>query len=341
MNIVYLIGNGFDLNLRLPTDYKHFYEYYVTSHSTSEIIERLKRHIRNYEDQNWSDLEVGLGEYTAQLSTYKELEEIFINLNLELTKYIQMIDNQLPQYTQSYKDKFLNDLRTPYSYLTSKEQAIMMSHYQSFSSDIYTNIVNFNYTHTIEHITQIEKGKHISIGQYEKRSVYLRPINHLHREIGDRGIILGVNDETQITNQELASDIRAKNLLIKPVCNEQLGWLNDVTCKQRIQGANLLCLFGLSLGKTDRLWWQIIGKHMEISNCHLIYFHYTDKTFPLEQLEINYKLSLKEQLLDTLEIMKNKHENVLSRIFIVINSNMFVNPELTQSIDENFIDMIF
>ena len=80
---------------------------------------------------------------------------------------------------------------------------------------------------------------------------------------------------------------------------------------------------------------------MEMSNCHLIYFHYTDKTFPLEQLEINYKLSLKEQLLDTLEIMKNKHENVLSRIFIVINSNMFVNPELTQSIDENFIDMIF
>lgn len=24
-----------------------------------------------------------------------------------------------------------------------------------------------------------------------------------------------------------------------------------------------------------------------------------------------------------------------------LNSNMFVNPELTQSIDENFIDMIF
>lgn len=341
MNIVYLIGNGFDLNLRLPTDYNHFYDYYTTSHSKSAAIEQLKKHICIYKDQNWADLEVGLGKYTAKLSTYAELEEIFINLNLELTQYMQMIDNHLPQYSQSYKDKFYKDLRTPYSYLTSKERSNIMLYYQSFASDISTFIINFNYTHTIEHICQIEKGKPTQIGQYGKRSIYLRQIDHLHREIGDRGIILGVNDETQITNQELAADIRVKNILVKPICNDQLGWLNDVTCKQRIQGADLLCLFGLSLGETDRLWWQAIGKRMEASNCHLIYFHYTNKTFPIEQLEINYKLSLKEQLLDILEIADNKRENILPRIFIIINGDMFVNHELTQNIEENFVDMIF
>jgi hypothetical protein len=28
MNIVYIIGNGFDLNLKLDTSYRDFYEYY-------------------------------------------------------------------------------------------------------------------------------------------------------------------------------------------------------------------------------------------------------------------------------------------------------------------------
>lgn len=341
MEITYLIGNGFDLNLRLPTDYKHFYDYYATSPSKSDIINQLKKHIHTYRDLNWSDLEAGLGQYTTLLSSYEELEEIFINLNLELSQYMQMIDKHLPQYSQSYKDKFLKDLRNPYLYLTSKERSIITSYYQLFSPDIYTSIVNFNYTHTIEHIIQFEKEKLYPIGNIGKKNVYLRRPDHLHREIGDRGIILGVNDETQIANSQLASDIRVKNLIIKPICNDQLGRLNDITCKQRIQQADILCIFGLSLGKTDRLWWQIVGKHMETSNCRLIYFHYTDKKFPLEQLEINYKLSLKEQLLETLEITEKKRENILPKIFIVVNGDMFVNHELTQNIEENYVDMIF
>ena len=28
MNLVHIIGNGFDLNQGLPTSYAHFYEYY-------------------------------------------------------------------------------------------------------------------------------------------------------------------------------------------------------------------------------------------------------------------------------------------------------------------------
>ena len=45
MNTLFLIGNGFDLSLGLPTDYKSFYKYYLTTNSSSAVIEALKRNI--------------------------------------------------------------------------------------------------------------------------------------------------------------------------------------------------------------------------------------------------------------------------------------------------------
>jgi len=70
MNIVYLIGNGFDLNLGLQTKYQHFYDYYLT-HSEgndSPHIKDLKDHIKNNRE-NWSDLEFALGDYLRMINT--------------------------------------------------------------------------------------------------------------------------------------------------------------------------------------------------------------------------------------------------------------------------------
>ena len=42
MKIVYLIGNGFDLNLGLKTSYRDFYKKYIKQKSNSEIVENFK-----------------------------------------------------------------------------------------------------------------------------------------------------------------------------------------------------------------------------------------------------------------------------------------------------------
>ena len=66
MNITYIIGNGFDVNLGLKTRYQDFYDYYQNQPSPSEEVKQLKAHIdRNKE--NWADLELALGEYTSNL----------------------------------------------------------------------------------------------------------------------------------------------------------------------------------------------------------------------------------------------------------------------------------
>lgn len=61
MNVTYIIGNGFDLNLGLKTGYQDFYDYYIEVPSPNAHVELLKNTIKQEGYELWSDLEVGLG----------------------------------------------------------------------------------------------------------------------------------------------------------------------------------------------------------------------------------------------------------------------------------------
>lgn len=66
MQILYIIGNGFDLNLDLKTSYNDFYKYYETVESKNPNVQKLKEHISKTYD-SWADLELALGDYTQHL----------------------------------------------------------------------------------------------------------------------------------------------------------------------------------------------------------------------------------------------------------------------------------
>ena len=102
MNITYIIGNGFDLTLGLPTSYKHFYRYYKGLDPTkdSKLIHELKDDIRQYEEKNWSDLEAGLGKFTTHINKFEDFEEIYLNIHPRLTEYIRRIENTLTKITR-------------------------------------------------------------------------------------------------------------------------------------------------------------------------------------------------------------------------------------------------
>ena len=61
MNILFFIGNGFDINLGMKTRYSDFYKYYKDIESKSNVIQKLKEEIAE-RIVNWSDLELGFWE---------------------------------------------------------------------------------------------------------------------------------------------------------------------------------------------------------------------------------------------------------------------------------------
>jgi cobalamin biosynthesis Mg chelatase CobN len=92
MNIVYIIGNGFDLNLGMKTRYTDFYEYYKLIKSDKSSIKQLKNEIlNNY--QTWSDLELAIGNYTQKLNSTEEFDEVFEDILDKLSEYLEKEEN--------------------------------------------------------------------------------------------------------------------------------------------------------------------------------------------------------------------------------------------------------
>ena len=67
MNLLYLIGNGFDVNLKIRTDYQSFYDYYIAQESADDAVKLVKEDLKKNRYAQWSDLELGLGKFTSQL----------------------------------------------------------------------------------------------------------------------------------------------------------------------------------------------------------------------------------------------------------------------------------
>lgn len=86
MRITFLVGNGFDLNCGLHTQYSDFYKYFIEKHPQNTIACEIADN-----PENWADLELSIGKYIEKVSG--ENRETFLNdlaeLEEELRDYLQ------------------------------------------------------------------------------------------------------------------------------------------------------------------------------------------------------------------------------------------------------------
>ena len=113
MDVVFLLGNGFDINIGMKTRYCDFYDYYFKQISLNNIIKTFKNNIKeNIED--WADLELKLGEYLENLQE-NEAILIYNDLIKNLQKYIQ---SEEEKYSYDVDSNLIRkDLISPENYL--------------------------------------------------------------------------------------------------------------------------------------------------------------------------------------------------------------------------------
>lgn len=63
-------------------------------------------------------------------------------------------------------------------------------------------------------------------------------------------------------NEEFRNNDDIKDLMIKIQSNEVMKETRHMQCEALINGANIIVLFGVSLGDTDARWWKIIGDNL-------------------------------------------------------------------------------
>ena len=281
MNITYIIGNGFDVNLGLKTRYQDFYDYYQNQPSPSEEVKQLKAHIdRNKE--NWADLELALGEYTSNFKDSNSATKVMEDLCDHLTEYLKLQSFLIPQSNEKLKEEMLRCLANPNEFFLPADREQIRSYYSnSLLAHSKITILSLNYTPSIERILDYRDNQPISIDSNDSWLGYgteVHPVLHPHHTLDvDDTILVGLNDESQIANQTLCNNETFKENFIKPACNKMLSSGIEKQCSDVINNSDLFVVFGSSLGATDKLWWQKIANRMVNSNSLLLLFIYDHK----------------------------------------------------------------
>lgn len=322
MNIVYIIGNGFDLNLGLKTSYQDFYKFYDKQDSSGKkVIKELKESIKS-DIETWSDLELSLGRYTSSLESSDHVKMIIFDIVEKLCIYLEKEQDKI-DYSKLNRNVFINDLLNPEKYLSKRDQDELRVWKQRWNnnSKINLHILTFNYTKTIEKILGQEIS-HVQIGLKENKSAILGGIEHIHGFIDERPV-LGVNDVDQIGNEEFYQLQEVVEVIVKPIHNQELGHTRDDYCIQLIKNANLVCVFGSSIGETDKKWWEEIG--YRVGNvCRLIIFKRAPEMKPILQIqEAPIRRNIKDQFLSMTNLSETEKEDAKQSIYVGINADIF------------------
>lgn len=325
MDVLFILGNGFDLQLGLPTRYQDFYQYYTTLESKSESIKRLKETIKE-KPQEWSDLELALGEYTSQTNTIQEYCEAYDDLQIALGDYILTVDEMMKSGDLKINAKE-ETIETGFTYpesvfsndvaYTIEGEYISKSKRKEDTLVFNINILTFNYTHVVETYLQDKLNMQISSDLR-----FIHSIQHIHREIlKDQTVWVGVDNEKQIYKDQYRNDPNIQFRILKPKIISVASRRLVSDANRMLNSSDVLVIFGASLGPSDLTWTKMVATLIEKGAIVLLFF-FNRKTYTTDNAKLIDQEIYRSEFV---EKMKGAGVNIIdtSKIFVEINSSIF------------------
>ncbi|OAV76011.1 hypothetical protein Barb7_00336 [Bacteroidales bacterium Barb7] len=323
MNVLFLIGNGFDINVGLKTCFKDALETYLNDQNNDPRSQKFKEDI-NQDFENWSDFEKQIGIYTEKFS-HQSIEDYYF--------YIRSFRESLVKHLKNEESRInYNVCKADIASIFKKSivnfyEGLLLTHKNIIESilnrerSIRYNFITFNYTNVLDNCLGILK-KNGSLNNDVAIDHEVDKIVHVHGTTKEH-VILGVDNVEQIKNKDLLIDEKLKRTIIKPFINKELNSLNDKECISLIEHSHIICIFGLSLGETDKSWWQTIEKRLRNVDVHLVIFDNATEFNPIhpEDNIDNINNAMKKFLLSA-GITKNQNQYT-DRIHIGFNTDIF------------------
>lgn len=320
MNILHIIGNGFDINLGLKTRYTDFYEQYKKAESKSELIKALKQEISK-DIINWSDLELAFGRYTIKINNIEEFDEVYENIVDNLADYLNAVEEAY-DFTRVRRDKFFKNLYKPEVSLANEDIQELVNYKASFTNEQWNiNIMTLNYTTSIEKILG-EQISDVEIASRGQHKIILRNLQHIHGYTDSR-TVMGVNDISQIKKQDFHENQEVLEALVKTKCNRAQRHNVDKICEEYVNNAHLICVFGSSLGDTDNYWWQLIGEQLRRDSRVIIFSKGEEVKKRFGQKIVRTERAVKKLFLDKTNLKQEEKDLYDKNVYIGINTDMF------------------
>ena len=182
---------------------------------------------------------------------------------------------------------------------------------------IFYNFVTFNYTRVLDYIIENRNG-------YVNKMPIEKPI-HIHGILGE-DIVVGVDNASQFQELHYPTTRKMKRAFIKPIYNEQFNMERVEKAQEIIEKSNIICIYGMSLGETDKTWIDAIARWLLAdAKHHLIYFQYCEDTFVScnGDVKMEEEENRKDQLLKRLFSDGNEAEAVYDNVHIPIGFDIF------------------
>lgn len=335
MNITFFIGNGFDINLGLKTRYSDFYGYFVKNASNDNMIRKwLEEDGRNI--SLWSNLESALGQKMERVTndTLDKFNNDKVELDRLLLDYLEEEQQQLSfENKEEIAAEMERSLQEYADNLSEAEENSVKSTCDKFKNEEFKYcFVCFNYTDTLDRVIETTKNlrstvsTHTSGGRTVKDTI--GDLVHIHGRI-DEGMILGVNDKSQINNESLANDDDFLDTFVKVRANEAIGQNRVDYVKGILKQSHVVCIFGMSMGETDKTWWVEIINWLKAneSNKAIIYNLNSDIDRQRRSASsmVPLRKSVKDELLHYAELDRGgpEYSKLSKQVLVSFNTQIF------------------
>lgn len=328
MNITFLLGNGFDIGLGLKTSYENFYTQYCKPLSTdNENIKAFKTTIKNRkldekrEVVDWSDFEKAFGQHSAffTIDEKRNYIERFEDFVVRFNAYLEDEEEHADFSNTKLIAETMHTAVTSYFHIRRADKDAIQNIYNAADNQRIYNFISFNYTKTVDQSAQILK-QHLKSDNYRN----VGNILHIHGFI-DENMIMGVNDMTQITNETFANDEEIVREIVKPRQNADVRANYEKQVIDTINKSNIICVYGMSIGETDKKWWAQIAewltKNPKRALVILKHDKKYDKKFPFTQNRFIDPVI--DKFLELSDQPNNIQTNIRSQIFVGMNHDVF------------------
>ncbi len=338
MNITFLIGNGFDLNLGLETSYNSFIKKYTkgikNAKDTDDILYYFKKKISK-DIGLWSSAEEAIGKITKTFREDKKdandfsicHEDFCVKLAEYLTeqeKRIKFIHNK-----EKISTAFINGLNTYTDFFRETEKSAIINSRNNFNGGYTYNFINFNYTKTLEQCLFASKTSETLLGKRNYASTIYN--NHFGKLINVHGtieedMVFGVHDISQIADPSLFDGFGDE--YISQIIKSKTDSINKQNTYKKAQellsNSHLIYIYGMSTGITDTLWWEKVCSWLaNTPNTHLILHKFeAPKRTLISRSFTTYERLKRDEFLSFSKLDQTKKEALANRIHID-GSNIF------------------
>lgn len=341
MYITFLIGNGFDINLGLKTKYADFYDYYKEHAKKDSLI----LHWMQEDDDkgNWADLEYALGNKIEDVD--EENLEAFMDSHAELDSLLlEYLETEQNKYSVDAAEKAISaeiarSLKSIPADLTVEDRNSFEATCRAFANKEFQYwFITFNYTDLLDMMIGKVSNANLNLGTHtapngQTKKHIIGEVHHVHGTMTE-GVVLGVNDESQINNEVLSKNDMFKNIFLKRCINRQMGQRRTERAEEIINKSQIICIFGMSIGITDRRWWEIITTWLLASEHRkLLIYAREDESLFKRKIPTHIIRAREKVRRDFWEKGKRNqgediYRKIQSRIIVIFNSEIFSFPKV-------------